>query len=64
MGTFLAIVVLAAPLAAWLCGTFPINAPQLRMARIPPAPRGILPISWSSKIPAIPTWPGDNEVSR
>ncbi|MGE5818578.1 MAG: hypothetical protein ACM37Z_11180 [Deltaproteobacteria bacterium] len=55
MGTFLATVVLAVPLAAWLNGTFLMEAPQLGLARIPPAPRGIRPKSWGSNIPVTPT---------
>ena len=35
MGTFLATVMLAVPLATWLKGTFLSNAPQLRLARLP-----------------------------
>jgi hypothetical protein len=35
MGTFLATVVLAVPLATWLKGTFLSNAPQLRLTRLP-----------------------------
>jgi hypothetical protein len=38
MGTLLATVVLAVPLATWLNGTVLIHGTQLRLARIPPAP--------------------------
>jgi hypothetical protein len=64
MGTFLATAVLAVPLAAWLNGTFFMNAPQLRLARIPSAPRGILPNSWSFKNSCNPNLARGDEVSR
>jgi len=48
MGTFLAIVLLAVPLVAWLRGTYLFDGPQLRLARLSKAPRGIFPNSRKS----------------
>ena len=48
MGTFLATSLLAILIITWMSGTFLFNAPQLRLARVSRAPRGILPIARNS----------------
>ena len=48
MGTSLATPLLAVPIIAWMSGTLLLDGPQLRLARISFAPRGIFPNSWKS----------------
>ncbi|PYU11086.1 MAG: hypothetical protein DMG37_18070 [Acidobacteria bacterium] len=48
MGNILATVVLAVPLITWLRGTLLLGSSQLRLARIPSAPRGNTPTPWDS----------------
>jgi hypothetical protein len=48
MGTFLATSLLVVPIITWMTGTLFFKASQLRLARIPLAPRGIFPISGNS----------------
>lgn len=64
MGNFLATVVLAVPLMAWLRGTFLFGTPPCRLARIPSAPCEKYPNSQKSYSPGAPNLAGADEVTR
>ena len=64
MGTFLATVLLAVPLIAWLRGTILFDGPQLKLARISTAPRGKSRTSQKSYSSLTATRPDSNLAAQ